>query len=97
MSDDVSVGRQQLDGEEKTARDWKRKVDEVRSSTFSLKKVPSIKCSAWKWGCGGLCCCKLHYLQPELCQSGHRKGCKGLVQDFILSHQITDALGKKYT
>lgn len=94
VSDDMRAGGKQSEREAKTARDWKRKTDEVRSSAFSLRNLPSIKCSASKWGCGGLCCRKLHYLQPQLCQSGHTEGFKGLIQHFILSHQIIAALGK---
>lgn len=96
VSDGMRAGGKQSEREGKTARDWKRETDEVRSSAFSLRKLPSIKCSASKWGCGGLCCRKLHYLQPQLCQSGHRKDFKELIQDFILSHQITAALGKVF-
>lgn len=92
----MRLGGKQSEREGKTARDWKRKTDEVRSSAFSLRKLPSIKCSASKWGRRGLYCSKLHYLQPQLCQSGHRKGFKGLIQDFILSHQIIAALGKVF-
>lgn len=96
VSDDMGAGGKQSERDGKTARDWKRKTDEVRSGAFSLRKLPSIKCSASKWGRGGLCCRKLHYLQPQLCQSGHRKSFKGLIQDFILSHQIIAALGRVF-
>lgn len=96
MSDDTSEGGKQSESEGETARDWKRKTDEVRSSAFSRRKLPSVKCSASKWGRGGLCCRKLHYLQLQLCQSGHRKVLKELIQDFILSHQIKAALGEVF-
>lgn len=96
VSDDTSEGGKQSESEGEAARDWKRKTDEVGSGAFSRRKLPSIKCSASKWGRGGLCCRKLHYLQPQLCQSGHRKVPKELIQDFIPSHQITAALGEVF-
>lgn len=79
-------------GGKQLEREKRQEIEKERtmewSGPFSLRKLPSIKCSASKWGLTGLRCCKLHYLQLQLCQNGHRDGFKGLIQGFILSHQI---------